>query len=104
MPSIDINVKLFFSDHRGEAYYDPVSRRGCVGALEVGPLMEGTNVGELIVSSAENATHLLVHLTLSERKMAKAGAWPKSINSDQIILCLTTLDGFDATEYSHRFD
>jgi hypothetical protein len=104
MLSIDTNARLFFSDHRGVAYYNPEKISGQVGALEIEPLVEGTTARDFIVSSADKATHLLVHLSLSERRLAKSGKWPRTVNTDQIILCVSASDGFEERKYPHRYD
>jgi hypothetical protein len=104
MPTFNSNAKLYLSDHHGTQQYNPVKMEGKIALLEVAPLLKGTNARDLFVASPADATHLLVHLSAPERLKARAGKWPELLNTDQIILCLTTVDGFDANKFPHRID
>lgn len=104
MVPLNTNVRLFLGDHRGVKYFDPKKMEGKIALLEVEPLFQGSDARDLMVASPEDATHLLVHLSPRQRLAAQLGRWPASTNGDQLILCLTTVDGFDPTSFPHRID
>jgi hypothetical protein len=96
-------VKLFLCDHEFGPY-GPEKKVGTIANVEVTPLLAETNACELIAASPADATHLLVHLRPLQRMQARSGQWPKSIHTNQIVFCLSTLDGLDDIEFPHRSD
>jgi hypothetical protein len=103
MVSISNKARIYFYDH-SPGKYDQKSQTGRVALLDVTRLISKTDIGNLIVRSKEDATHLVVHLDDLSRNKALLGEWPESARVDQIVLCLTTENKFNPIKFPHRLN
>jgi hypothetical protein len=101
MISVSDKTRLYFYDHR-PGKYNRERQAGCVALLNVTRLIREVGVSRLIVNAKEDATHLIIHLNDFDRnRKARSGEWPDSARTDQIILCLTSVNRFDPVEFPH---